>query len=123
FPVQADASGWATAFFGGSAFSGVIWAIIIALVFQVVLSKSRWGLHTIATGGNPNGAAEVGIKTNRIRIGNFVMCSMLGGLAGILDSFRIGSINPLAGGNEIMFMGIASAVIGGTLLTGGSGTI
>src|SRR5699024_5776498 len=65
FPVQADASGWATAFFGGSAFSGVIWAIIIALVFQVVLSKSRWGLHTIATGGNPNGAAEVGIKTNR----------------------------------------------------------
>lgn len=123
FPVQADAGAWVSAFFGNAAFSGIVWAIVIAIIFQVVLSKSRWGLHTIATGGNPTGAAEVGIKTSRIRIGNFVMCSMLGGLAGVLDSFRIGSINPLAGGNEIMFMGIAAAVIGGTLLTGGSGTI
>ena len=41
----------------------------------------------------------------------------------MLDCFRIGSIDPLAGGTEIMFMAIASSVIGGTLLTGGSGTI
>ena len=67
--------------------------------------------------------AEVGIKIGRIKIGNFVICSVLGGLAGTLDTFRIGSIDPLAGGTEIMFMAIASAVIGGTLLTGGSGTI
>ena len=53
---------------------------------------------------------------------NFVLCSVLGGFAGVIDAFRIGSIDPLAGGSEIMFMAIASAVIGGTLLTGGSGT-
>lgn len=123
FPVRADAGAWVSAFFGGAALSGIVWAIIIAVVFQIILSKTRWGLHTISTGGNPNGAAEVGIRTNRIRIGNFILCSVLGGLAGVLDSFRIGSINPLAGGTEIMFMAIASAVIGGTLLTGGSGTI
>ena len=80
-------------------------------------------MHTIATGGNLIGAKEVGIKTGVVKIGNFVLCSLLGGLAGILDAFRIGSIDPLAGGTEIMFMAIASAVIGGTLLTGGSGTI
>jgi simple sugar transport system permease protein len=65
----------------------------------------------------------VGIKIRLIKIGNFVACSVLGALSGILDAFRISSIDPLAGGTEIMFMAIASAVIGGTLLTGGSGTI
>jgi ABC-type xylose transport system permease subunit len=88
-----------------------------------MLVKTRWGLHTIATGGNLIGAAEVGIKTNRIKIGNFIMCSIMGGVAGILDAFRISSIDPLAGGTDIMFMAIASSVIGGTLLNGGSGTI
>ena len=80
-------------------------------------------MHTIATGGNLIGASEIGIKTGLVKIGNFIICSILGGLAGMLDCFRIGSIDPLAGGTEIMFMAIASAVIGGTLLTGGSGTI
>jgi len=84
--------------------------------------KMRWGLHTVATGGNPAGAAEVGIKVRRIKTGNFILCSALGGFAGMLDAFRIGSIDPLAGGSEIMFAAIASAVIGGTLLTGGLGT-
>ena len=65
----------------------------------------------------------MGVKTGFIKIGNFILCSVLGGLAGTLDCFRIGSIDPLAGGTDIMFMAIASAVIGGTLLTGGSGTI
>ena len=109
--------------FGGNAISQSLWAIGVALVFQFVLVKTRWGMHTIATGGNLIGAAEVGVKTGFIKIGNFIICSVLGGLAGTLDCFRIGSIDPLAGGTEIMFMAIASAVIGGTLLTGGSGTI
>ena len=88
-----------------------------------MLNRTRFGLHTIATGGNLVAAAEVGIKVTSIKISNFVLCSMLGGFAGIIDAFRIGSIDPLAGGSEIMFTAIASAVIGGTLLTGGSGTV
>src|SRR5206468_916395 len=112
-----------TNIFGGNPLSQILWAIGVTLGLQFVLSKMRWGLHTIATGGNLIGAAEVGVKTGRIKIGNFILCSVLGGLAGTLDAFRIGSIDPLAGGTEIMFMAIASAVIGGTLLNGGSGTI
>jgi simple sugar transport system permease protein len=123
FPVQPDAGPIVAGIFGGNAVSQIIWALGITLIFQFVLVKTRWGMHTIATGGNLIGAEEVGIKTGRIKVGNFVLCSLLGGLAGILDAFRIGSIDPLAGGTEIMFMAIASAVIGGTLLTGGSGTI
>jgi simple sugar transport system permease protein len=123
FPVQPDAGPIIAGIFGGNALSQITWALGITLIFQFVLVKTRWGMHTIATGGNLIGAEEVGIKTGRIKIGNFVLCSLMGGLAGILDAFRIGSIDPLAGGTEIMFMAIASAVIGGTLLNGGSGTI
>ncbi len=123
FPVQPPAVAIITNTFGGNWVSQILWAIGIALVFQFVLRKTRWGLHTIATGGNLLGASEVGVKVGFIKVGNFILCSVLGGLAGTLDAFRIGSIDPLAGGSEIMFMAIASAVIGGTLLTGGSGTI
>jgi simple sugar transport system permease protein len=123
FPVQPKAGPIVATIFGANPVSQIGWALGITLVFQFILVKTRWGMHTIATGGNLLGAEEVGVKTGLIKIGNFVLCSMLGGLAGTLDAFRIGSIDPLAGGTEIMFMAIASAVIGGTLLTGGSGTI
>ncbi|WP_127901662.1 ABC transporter permease [Solirhodobacter olei] len=123
FPVQPTASGTFTSLFGASPLAELGWAVLLALVLQFVLNKTRWGLHTIGTGGNPVGAAEVGIKVRLIKTGNFVLCAALGGFAGVLDAFRIGSIDPLAGGNDIMFAAMAAAVIGGTLLTGGSGTV
>lgn len=123
FPVSPTAGAAFTGAFGANAWAEMGWAVVLAVVLQFVLKKTRWGLHTISTGGNPIGAAEVGIKVRVIKTGNFVLCSVLGGFAGILDAFRIGSIDPLAGGTEIMFAAIASAVIGGTLLTGGLGTV
>ena len=123
FPIRPESGPLLEEIFGGNPVSQILWAISVTLILQFVLVKTRWGLHTVATGGNIIGATEVGIKVERIKIGNFIICSVCGGLAGILDTFRIGSIDPLAGGTEIMFMAIASSVIGGTLLTGGSGTI
>jgi simple sugar transport system permease protein len=123
FPVQPTAGAAFTAAFGGSPWTRLAWALAIAVVLQFVLNRTRFGLRTIATGGNLTAAAEVGVKVTSIKIRNFVLCSVLGGFAGIIDAFRIGSIDPLAGGSEIMFMAIASAVIGGTLLTGCSGTV
>lgn len=123
YPVSPQAGALFTQAFGGNAWAQLAWALAAALGLQFVLKKTRWGLHTVATGGNPTGAAEVGIKLKVVKTGNFILCSTLAGFAGILDAFRIGSIDPLAGGNEIMFAAIASAVIGGTLLTGGLGTV
>jgi simple sugar transport system permease protein len=123
FPVEPQAAAAFATVFGGNAWTRLAWALAIAIILQFVLNRTRFGLHAIATGGNLTAAREVGIKVNSVKIRNFVLCSMLGGFAGIIDAFRIGSIDPLAGGSEIMFMAIASAVIGGTLLTGGSGTI
>jgi simple sugar transport system permease protein len=123
FPIEPQAHPAFAAVFGANPWARLGWALAIAVALQSVLNRTRFGLHTIATGGNLVAAAEVGIRVTSIKIRNFMLCSVLGGFAGVIDAFRIGSIDPLAGGSEIMFMAIASAVIGGTLLTGGSGTV
>jgi simple sugar transport system permease protein len=110
--------------FGDSDWAHLFWCLLIVALFHLLLTRTRWGLHTIAVGGNPLGATESGIRAGRIKIGNFMMVSTLGGFAGILDAFRIDTIDPnLGGGFGIMFTAVAAAVIGGTALAGGSGTV
>jgi simple sugar transport system permease protein len=99
------------------------WALGLVLAVQFVLTWTRWGLHTVATGGNLIGAAEAGVNVRAIKIGNFVLANVLAGFAGILDSTRITTIVPLQGGPDLMFLAVAGAVIGGTSLFGGSGSV
>jgi simple sugar transport system permease protein len=109
---------------GAGPWASMIWCLIIIAVLHIVLTRTRWGLHTIAVGGNPLGATEAGIRATRVKIGNFMIASLLGGFAGLLEAFRINSIDPnIGGGTRITFTAIAAAVIGGTALAGGSGTV
>lgn len=108
---------------GNYPYSEILWTVGIFFVMHLLLKNTRWGLHTFATGGNFTGAREAGIKVNWIRIGSFMLCATLAGFAGILEAMRIGSIDPLAGGADIMFLAISAAVIGGTPLAGGVGTM
>jgi len=85
------------------------------LIFQFMLVKNKMGGCTrLLPGGNLIGAAEVGIKISRIKIGNFIMCSIMGGNCRYFGCFpdQFQSIRwrvvPI-----IMFMAIASSVIGG----------
>ena len=110
--------------FGGGTYSELIWALAIVIVLQVVLTFTRWGLYTVAVGSNKLGAGEAGVKVKLVTIRNFILCATTGGLVGILEAVRSSSVQPdTAGANEILFFGIAAAVIGGTLLAGGSGTV
>ncbi len=108
---------------GAWGYSEILWAVAVVAVMHVVLRHTRWGLHTTASGANPTGASEAGINVNRLKIGNFILVGALAGFTGILEAFRISSIDPQAGGNQIMFLAVAAGVIGGTSLAGGSGTI
>src|SRR3989454_652900 len=103
--------------------SEFFWALGLVLVVQAILTWTRWGLHTVAAGGNLLGAAEAGVNVRGIKIGNFVLANVLAGFAGIVDSTRVTTIVPLQGGPDTMFLAVAGAVIGGTSLFGGVGTV
>ncbi len=110
--------------FGAGTYSELIWALVIVAIMQIVLTRTRWGVHTIAVGSNRLGAAEAGVRVRLVVIRNFMVCSTLAGIVGILESVRSSSITPdPSGGNLILLDAIAAAVIGGTLLVGGSGTV
>jgi simple sugar transport system permease protein len=110
--------------FGAGTYSELIWALVIVAVLQIVLTFTRWGLYTVAVGGNRLGAAEAGIRVRLVIVRNFVLCSTCAGLVGVLEAVRTSSVQPdPSGANEVLFDGISAAVIGGTLLLGGSGTV
>ncbi|MBV1707983.1 MAG: ABC transporter permease [Hyphomicrobiales bacterium] len=123
FPADTPGGPVLSSIMGQWGYSEFLWALGVVAVMHVVLRHSRWGLHTIATGGNIIAAAESGIDINRIKIGNFILTSTLAGFCGLIEAFRIGSTDPLAGGSNIMFLGVASGVIGGTAIAGGAGTV
>ena len=110
--------------FGAGAYSELIWALVIVAILHVVLTRTRWGLHTIAVGSNRNAAAEAGVRVRLVVIRNFMVCSTLAGIVGILESLRTSTITPdPSGAGTLTLDAIACAVIGGTLLLGGAGTV
>jgi simple sugar transport system permease protein len=110
--------------FGGGTYSELIWALVIVAVLQLVLSFTRWGVYTVSTGGNRLGAAEAGIRTRMIMLRNFILAAGLAGFTGILEVVRTTSATPdPSGSNTILLQVVAAAIIGGTLMTGGDGTI
>jgi simple sugar transport system permease protein len=108
---------------GAAPWSQFVFAVILTVIFIVVLQRTKWGLHTVATGGNALGAREAGIKTGRIKYGNFMLTSTLGALVGLQTAWYTNTIDPSAGGYQPMFYAVTAAVIGGTAMLGGSGTI
>jgi simple sugar transport system permease protein len=122
-PEQVNQVGTFAKVFGAGVYSELIWALVIVVAVQILLRLTRWGMYTIAAGGNKLGASEAGVKVRLVVIRNFVLCSTLAGLVGIMEATRAGSVTPdTAGASETMFRAVSAAVIGGTLLTGGEGT-
>jgi simple sugar transport system permease protein len=110
--------------FGGGTYSELIWALLVVGVLQVVLTFTRWGIYSVAIGSNRRGASEAGIRVRAVIIRNFVLCALCAGFVGVLEAVRTTSVQPdPSGANSVLFDGISAAVIGGTLLMGGSGTV
>ena len=122
-PQKVNEVGTFAKIFGAGAYAELIWALVIVVGVQVLLTLTRWGTYTIAVGGNKLGAREAGINVRLVVIRNFVLCSLLAGLVGILEATRSSTVTPdTAGAAETMFRAVSAAVIGGTLLVGGVGT-
>lgn len=100
----------------------IIILAVVAVGAHIMLNNTRFGRHIYAVGGNEQAARISGLNVGRIKIGVYMIAGLLSGLAGVVLSSRIGSGQPGLGvGYELD--AIASAVIGGTSLSGGIGTI
>ncbi|MEE8331710.1 MAG: ABC transporter permease [Acidimicrobiia bacterium] len=97
---------------------------IFFLVFwSFIAARTRFGRHVYAVGGNPEAARRAGINVDRIRIIVFMIASFMAGVGGIVLASRLRSVDPAAGGGNLLLNAIAAAVIGGTSLFGGHGKV
>jgi D-xylose transport system permease protein len=110
-----------------SADRGVPLAVVVVLAIIVLLNfitkRTVLGRHLFAVGGNSEAARRAGIRVNRVRITVFAMTSTLAACGGILAASRLFAVNQSSGSGDVLLNAIAAAVIGGTSLFGGRGTI
>jgi D-xylose transport system permease protein len=99
----------------------VILLLLIGLTYN--LTRTSFGRHVYAVGGNAEAARRAGISVARIRIYCFVACSTLAAVAGILFASKDQSVSPSTGGSTTLLYAVGAAVIGGTSLFGGRGQI
>jgi simple sugar transport system permease protein len=123
-PERVNENGTFATIFGAGDYSELIWALVIIIGTQILLTLTRWGAYTVAVGGNKLGAREAGINVPLVVIRNFILCSVFAGFVGLLEATRTSTVTPdTSGASESMFRAISAAVIGGTLLVGGVGTV
>lgn len=93
------------------------------LLWTVVLNRTQFGTWVYAIGGNIEAARRAGINTDRIRIACFMISSSMAAVGGIILASRLRSVDTNVGGGSLLLYSIAAAVIGGTSLFGGHGSV
>ena len=96
-------------------------AIGLMILSTIALSKTTWGRHLYATGGNAEAARRAGIDVVHIRVTAFALCSAFGALGGVMLASSQSSASLDLGAGNVLLFGVAAAVIGGTSLFGGRG--
>ncbi len=93
------------------------------LFWSFIASRTRFGRHVYAVGGNPEAARRAGINVDRVRIQVFMIGGLMSGVGGVVLASRLQSVATNSGGGSLLLNVIAAAVIGGTSLFGGSGKV
>jgi ribose/xylose/arabinose/galactoside ABC-type transport system permease subunit len=106
---------------GGIPLSTILLVAVLA-VFHLVFSRTRFGYHLIATGGNAESARRAGIDVRRVRLACFAISGFCAALGGLLLAGRLGTGYPLAG-TGLELDAIVAVVLGGTALAGGRGSV
>ena len=99
-----------------------LWALILGIIVQILLTRTQFGNRVFATGGHPGAASAQGVKVKSVKIMCFTISGLLAGFAGILTFSQFKTVF-VATGTGLELTAIASAVVGGTLLSGGVGSI
>jgi simple sugar transport system permease protein len=122
---SADGGGFVNTLFAariGPFSASVVWWIAITAVCAVVLSQTTFGNWLAATGGNEDAARNSGVPINRVKIVTFMLTGLAAALVGVIQVMEAGSADTLRGQMK-EFEAVIAVVIGGTLLTGGYGSV
>jgi D-xylose transport system permease protein len=101
----------------------VVVLVLLLVVLTFFLSRTAWGAHVYAVGGNSEAARRAGISVPNVKLTCFIVCSTLAAVAGILLVSRTNSVSPATGGSLTLLYAVGAAVIGGTSLFGGKGRV
>jgi D-xylose transport system permease protein len=101
----------------------VLILIGFVVVMQYVVTRTTFGRHVFAVGGNAEAARRAGIKVNRIRIIVFGIAGGMAAIGGIMLASRLLAVNQSSGGSDLLLLAIAGPVIAGTSLFGGRGSV
>ena len=99
--------------------------ILLAFVggMEYVATRTRFGRHVFAVGGNAEAARRAGIRINAMRITVFGIAGTMAAIGGILAASRLLAVNQNSGGSDLLLLAIAGPVIAGTSLFGGRGSV
>ncbi len=125
YPTFGTADGWFKNVFyktTGGLPVGILWLVLFFIIGYILLNKTKFGRYTYAIGSNREAARLSGVKTRPWLVGVYAFSGLCCGLAGIFYAAVYTSIIPSTG-NGLEVMGIAGVVIGGTSMSGGTGTL
>lgn len=97
--------------------------VVLVVGFEWGLRRTRWGRSVLAVGGNAEAARRAGISVTAIRLSVFALSGTMAAIGGIIAASRLLAVNQSSGGGDVLLNAIAAAVIGGTSLFGGRGTV
>jgi D-xylose transport system permease protein len=99
--------------------------ILLGLVFffSWLTTRTRFGRYIFAVGGNAEGARRAGISVTRVRITVFALSGLMAAIGGLIFVSRLTAASTQTGGGTFLLEAIAAAVIGGTSLFGGRGSV
>ena len=100
-----------------------LWAVFFAVIFWILLNRTRFGNWVLFTGGNERAASDCGINTSRVKTICFILCSSMAALGGIIGSFRAGMVDPSPNELNVLLICMAGVFIGGTSIFGGKGSM
>lgn len=101
---------------------GLVILVLLAVIFAIILKKTSFGWHIFAIGGNEKAAKLSGVKVNQVKILVYMISGICAAIVGIISSSQLAASHP-ATGEAWEMNAIAAAVLGGTSMAGGIGTI
>jgi ribose transport system permease protein len=95
----------------------------VAIIFHILLTRTKFGTYVFAVGGNENAARYSGINVDRIRIATYMIVGLCTGMAATIEMSRMAAVAAATSGSQYEFEAITAVIVGGTSLSGGKGRL